>query len=270
MASPQNLVAVFEAITQNLERDRADLNQLDRDDNDSGDNMVANFQLVTSSLRQTVSQGGDQTDIGAALQQASQLLRSNGKGATAKIYAEGLDDASARLAGKSGFSLDDLMPLLEGLLGGAQRAQGSMGGGDGQGSLLDVLGPGVLSYLEGKRGGMSDSEAILNALLNLRRGAIGTARSPVGYGRAAGRDTSGEVDPGAAGAASLLEGLFGALLQSAMRSQGGARQAPAEAEAEAGGQIFPGGRGSQPKDAPAQQSSGNPILDILGSLFGKH
>lgn len=268
--SAESLVALFEAITRNLESDREDINQLDRDDGDTGDNMATNFRLVTNTLAQQVRQGSGQADIGAALAEASQVLRQEGRGATAKMYAEGLSDASQRLAGRQSFSLSELMPLLEGLLGGVQRSQG---GQVGEGTLLDVLVPGILTYMEGKRAGQDDLEAILNALLNLRRGSFGTARSSSGYGRASGRSTQGEIDPGAAAAASLLEGLFGALLKSGMRQgQSGTNPAPAST---GGSRSFPGPSNlpeqqESPRQAPApaQGPDFGQIIDILGGLFG--
>ena len=222
MASANNLVDLFSAITHNLQQDRQHINQLDSGDGDTGDNMAANFQLVTDTLSQFVQQAGPHADIGAALQQAAQVLQQQGHGATAPIYAQGLSDAAQRLQGKTGFTIDDLLPLLQGLLQGAQQASGTR---QGDGSLLDVLLPGILTYLQAKQAGASDTQAILNALLSLRRGANSTATSPKGYGKAAGSDTTGRIDPGAAGAASLLEGLFGALLNSALqRGTGSAPQ----------------------------------------------
>ncbi len=106
-----------------------------------------------------------------------------------------------------------------------------------------------MAYLEAKNGGQSDLEAILSGLLSSRRGATATAGTATGYGKGAGRDTTGEVDPGAAGAASMLEGLFGALLQSALRNQ---NQAPVPA---------------QPAPSSQQPSTTSMILDVLGGLF---
>lgn len=260
MADARSLVAVFEAITQNLEQDRDDINQLDRDDHDTGDNMARNFRLVTESLQKQVGQG-DQADVGALLGQAAQVLRDDGKGATAPIYAKGLEEAATKLKGQSSFGLDDLLPLLEGLLGGAQQAGGAQ---QGQGSLLDVLIPAIGSYSRAKRGGQGDLEAILGALLETRRGANGTARSSTGYGKGSGRDTAGELDPGAAAAASLLEGLFGALLKGGLQQAGGA----------GGGRSAGkyGGPSNLPDEAPAPppaaQGSGNPLIDLIGGLFG--
>ncbi|MBX0329641.1 dihydroxyacetone kinase subunit L [Oscillochloris sp. ZM17-4] len=250
MASADSLVAIFEAITQNLERDQSSLNHLDRGNGNSGDNMVHNFQLVTSTLRKVTAQGGQQ-DVGAALGQAAQVLRDDGKGATAPIYASGFQDAATQLQGKSSFSLSDLMPLLQALLGGMQKANNSK---PGEGSMLDAIVPGVMGYLDAKNNGQSEMEAILSGLLGSRRGANSTAGASTGYGQSAGRDTTGQIDPGAAGAASMLEGMFGALLQSAMRSQA---QGQAQQQAPA-----------QPAQPAQQPSTASTVIDILGSLFG--
>jgi dihydroxyacetone kinase-like protein len=282
MADARSLVAVFEAITENLEKDRDDINHLDRDDHDTGDNMVENFRLVTNTLQKQVGQG-ENVDVGAALGQAAQVLRSDGKGATAKIYASGLNEAATKLSGQNTFAMGDLLPLLEGLLGGAQSAGAGQGQGGSQGSLLDVLLPAIGAYSQAKRNGDDDMTAILGALLETRRGATGTARSSSGYGRASGRSTAGEVDPGAAAAASLLEGLFGALLKGGLKqaggggmqsSVGGARPGGGSASGKYGGPSTLPDVGQEPQqpqrdEQPAQpRSSGNPIIDILGSLFG--
>lgn len=259
MADARSLVAVFEAITQNLERDRDDINQLDRDDHDTGDNMARNFRLVTESLQKQIGDSG-QADVGAALGQAAQVLRDDGTGATARIYAQGLEEASTKLAGQSSFGLDDLLPLLEGLLGGAQAAGGAR---QGEGSLLDVLIPAIGSYSQAKRSGQGDLEAVLGALLETRRGANGTARSSTGYGRGSGRDTAGELDPGAAAAASLLEGLFGALLKGGLQQTAGGGAAAGKY---GGPSTLPPEQGEAP--APAARGSGNPIIDLIGGLFG--
>lgn len=266
MASTDGLVGLFEAMTQNIEQDRAQLNSIDRGDGDTGDNMAANFRLITDTLAQSLGPSGSTTDIGEALALAAQQLNQNGQGATAPIYAQGLREAGKRLAGQTSFALDDLLPLLEGLLTGSRQASGAS---QGQGSLLDVLLPGILAYVQAKRGGQSDMDAILTALLNLRRGSFGTAQSPVGYGRSGGANTTGQIDPGAAGAASLLEGLFGALLRGALSKGGGA-----------------GGIGSvlsQPQaQSPATQPQADPaagaslplpgipsgIGDLIGQLLG--
>ncbi|HEU5014137.1 MAG TPA: dihydroxyacetone kinase subunit L [Roseiflexaceae bacterium] len=264
MASADTLVALFSAITQNLQQDRTHINQLDPADGDTGDNMADNFALVTQALAQANQQAGGQADIGALLGQAAQTLRQQGKGATAPIYAQGLADAGQRLQGQTSFSLDDLMPLLQGLLNGAQQASGAQ---PGQGSMLDVLLPGIMAFMQAKQNGASDAQAILQALLSVRRGANSTAGSGQGFGRAQGSDTTGRIDPGAAGAASLLEGLFGALLNGALRGGSTPQQSTPQPSApsqgipglpgDLGGLIgglFGGGQGSSSMDVPPSQA----------------
>jgi dihydroxyacetone kinase-like protein len=248
MASSDSLVALFGAIAQNLDQDRQNLNQLDADDGDVGDNMAENFGLITDVLDQFVQRQGPQADAGAALAQAAEALRRQGRGATAPIYAQGLEDAAQRLHGRAGFSLDDVLPLLEGLMRGTQQASGVP---EGEGSMMDVILPSVLAYLQAKQSGASAEQALLEGLMGLRRGATGTARSSRGFGRGSGRDTKGQLDPGAAGAATLLEGLFGALLNGALR-QG---QAPAQPPAR------------PPTQAAPPQRRGGDIGDLLGELF---
>ncbi|KPV53693.1 hypothetical protein SE17_08125 [Kouleothrix aurantiaca] len=274
MASANGLVALFEAMTRNLEQDRAHINSIDRGDGDTGDNMAANFRLITNSLQKQLGQGHE-TDIGKALNQAAKTLQHQGQGATAPIYAQGLVEAGNRLAGQTNFSLDDLVPLLEGLLTGANQASGNT---QGAGSLIDVLLPGIMTYLQSKRAGQSDMEAILTALLNLRRGAFGTAQSPTGYGRSSGTDTTGQIDPGAAGAASLLEGLFGAILRQVLQGGGLGGLAGGLPQQQPAPHNLPSGRTSpQPAPQTIPSSGDNPfplpnlpggLGDLLGGLLG--
>jgi dihydroxyacetone kinase-like protein len=252
MASADSLVALFDAATRNVQQDRDHLNSLDTADGDVGDNMAANFQLVTETLAQAVRQAGPQADAGLALRQAAEALNRRGRGATAPIYAQGLQDAAQRLQGKSGFSIEDLMPLLEGLLSGTQQASGAQ---PGEGSMLDTLLPGIMAYMQAKQAGDSDTQALLKALLSLRRGANSTTLSPKGYGSGGGTDTTGRVDPGAAGAASFLEGLFGALLNSALQ-QGQPQQRTVPPQ-------------SQPQQPSQPQFPGGDLSDLLGQLFGE-
>lgn len=228
MASTVSLVDLFNAMTQSVEQDRAHLNHLDRDDGDVGDNAVANFGMVTNALSQALNQNNGQADVGEALQQAASILRSQGQGATAPIYAQGLEEAGRKLEGRNDFGIEDLLPLLEGLLRGSQQASGTQAG---DGSLLDVLLPAVMAYMQSKQSGATDVQALMAALLAVRRGTTGTASSSRGYGQGSGRDTTGQVDPGAAAAASLLEGLFGSLLNGLLGgknqpAQGGTQSAP--------------------------------------------
>jgi hypothetical protein len=133
--------------------------------------------------------------------------------------------------------------------------------------MLDVLLPGIMAFMQAKQNGASDAQAILQALLSVRRGANSTAGSGQGFGRGQGSDTTGRIDPGAAGAASLLEGLFGALLNGALRGGSTPQQSTPQPSApsqgipglpgDLGGLIgglFGGGQGSSSMDVPPSQA----------------
>lgn len=236
------LADVFESITQNMRQDQQMLNALDDDgDGDAGDNMVANMDTIAQALRQV--EGRDMT-VDQMLQYAGQTLRQQGKGATAPLYANGLDQAARNLAGKQSFSLEDLAGLLSGL---AQGIQNTPGVKQGEGGLLDGLIPGVTAFLESRKGGKSMIEALLAAFMASQRGAYQTSSADKGFGSAASKSTKGRVDPGAAGASSILGGLLDSLL-------GGGLQA---------------GRGEQPsKPGLGDLLGGSGLDELFGGLLG--
>jgi dihydroxyacetone kinase-like protein len=212
MPQSVDLATVFGQVAQELEADREHLNSLKGGSGHTGDNMAANFRLVSEVLSRNSGALSDRD----ALLAAAQALQEQGRGRTAPVYAGGLREAARKLAPDTQFTLDDLLPLLEGLLGGVQQASGAR---QGEGTLLDALIPGVLGYMEAKRRGASDTEAILDGLTASRRGAAGTMRRP------SGSSAPPQIDPGAAGVGSLLEGLFRGILRAT--SGLGASEAPA-------------------------------------------
>lgn len=204
-----DLGQLFESIAQSASKDRPYLNELDDvGDGDAGDNYQANMQLVATTLNQELR--GGQGDVGQALLTAARSLRSQGQGATAPVYAAGLAEAGQQLLGRTGLTVTDLLPLLEGLLRGAQ---GSSSIPQGNGGLLDALVPGVTAYLGAKQRGASDMEALMDALTGARQGTIGTRRQSPPVPSFGNRDTRGQLDPGAAGVGSLFEGLLRGMMQ---------------------------------------------------------
>lgn len=205
-----DLAQLFASVARSAAQDRPYLNDLDDvGDGDAGDNYHANMQLVADTLQQQLQ--GDRGDVGQALLAASKVLRSDGRGATAPIYASWLADAGQQLLGRTGLSVTDLLPLLEGLLRGAQGNTGTLP--QGSGGLLDALVPGVLGYLDAKRRGASDTDALLDALTGARQGTFGTRRQSPPVPSFGERDTRGQIDPGAAGIGSMFEGLLRGLMQ---------------------------------------------------------
>lgn len=216
-----DLARLFASVAHSAAQERPYLNDLDDvGDGDAGDNHQANMQLVADTLQQELH--GGRGDVGQALLTAARVLRGGGQGATAPIYAAGLAEAGEQLQGRTGLSVDDLLPLLEGLLRGAQGNPGSLP--QGSGGLLDALVPGVLGYLDAKRRGASDTDALLDALTGARQGTYGTRRQSPPVPSFGERDTRGQLDPGAAGVGSLFEGLLRGLLGQPSATPGGREQ----------------------------------------------
>jgi|HigsolmetaAR202D_1030399.scaffolds.fasta_scaffold00460_9 Dihydroxyacetone kinase len=201
MSQKLDLATLFASIAQELDVDRTQLNELDGRNGNAGDNLANNFRLVSEILAQQKGKTDDRT----ALKQAAQVLQTQGRGKTADLYASGLSEAAAKLPAGS-LSINDLLPLLEGLMRGVQQSSNAK---QGDGTLLDALIPGVLGYMQAKQRGASDMEAILDALASSRRGAYGNSASSGATSQA-----PAQADPGAVGVGSLLEGLFRGLLKS--------------------------------------------------------
>ncbi len=193
---------LFSAIAEQLRKDQNRLNDLDRagGNGNHGDNMVHNFDLIANELRGTRGQ-----DASAQLRRAAELMQQRGRGQSAQIYAEGLREASQQVQGKQGIGLDDLAPLLQGLLGGVQRRSGAEAG---QGSMLDSLLPGIMGYIGARNAGRGGLDAAMDAIRAATQGANQTQRAPAQYGQYRRDYNQPWQDPGASSGASLLEGIF--------------------------------------------------------------
>ena len=231
-----DLSKLWQSVASAAAEDRPYLNDLDDiGDGDAGDNYQANMQLIAETLERRLATPS--ADVGQALLSAADAVRTRGQGATAPIYASGLADAAGRLMGRTGLTVDDLLPLLEGLL---QGAQGSGSLPSGSGGMLDALVPGVLGYLGAKQRGASDLDALMEALAGARRGTYSTRRQSPSVPSFGDRDTTGQLDPGAAGIGSLFEGLLRGLLQQqapAAPTQPAAPRQPAQPQPSQGGRF---------------------------------
>src|SRR5689334_11744368 len=105
-----DLADVFGSVVNQLRTDRPQINALDSNGN-HGDNALHNFEVVANTLTGLRGQ-----DAGNQLRQAATALQQNGKGATANLYAQGLLQAASSLQGKTGIGVNEVMPLLQGLV----------------------------------------------------------------------------------------------------------------------------------------------------------
>jgi dihydroxyacetone kinase-like protein len=117
-------------------------------------------------------------------------------------------DAAQRLQGTQGIGVNDILPLLQGLLSGVQ---GRTNAQQGQGTLLDTLLPAVTSYMSARNSGRPNSSAIGDALSAAFRGSQQTYQQPFRSGNTSQQVAQPRQDPGAVSANSLLKGLFNSL-----------------------------------------------------------
>ena len=132
---PYDLSNLFGAALEAMAANRQEINDLDGYNGNHGDNMVENLRLITESLEEKSSQTPAE-----ALGYASQRLQSDGRGGTSQYYARGLGQAAEQLQGRASLDGNDVMSLVQMLLG-AIPSEGHEPQPQAGGSVLDqVLG----------------------------------------------------------------------------------------------------------------------------------
>lgn len=107
-----DLNSIFNVALQAMSGKRQEVNALDGYNGNHGDNMVQNLQLITNALRdKSTSSPSD------ALHYASEKLQQAGAGGTSQYYAQGLQQASQQLQGRSTLDQNDVVTLVQTLLG---------------------------------------------------------------------------------------------------------------------------------------------------------
>jgi hypothetical protein len=153
--------AALEAMTAN----RQEINALDGYNGNHGDNMVENLRLITESLQEKSSQTPAE-----ALGYASQRLQSQGRGGTSQYYARGLGQAAEQLQDRSSLDGNDVMSLLQMLLGAipSQGYQPQPQAGD---SVLDqVLGMASGQPSQGYQPQPQAGDSVLDQVLGMASG----------------------------------------------------------------------------------------------------
>ena len=127
-----NLSSLFGAALEEMVAHRQEVNELDGYNGNHGNNMVENLNIIRNAL--SAQNGRPPTD---ALRHASHELEARGRGGTSQFYADGLNQAADRLQGRSSLDQNDVMSIVQSLLG-AIPAQAET---QSEGSVLDqVLG----------------------------------------------------------------------------------------------------------------------------------
>jgi hypothetical protein len=205
---PYDLSNLFGAALEAMTANRQEINALDGTNGNHGDNMVKNLRLITDSLQEKSSQTPAE-----ALGYASQRLQSQGYGGTSQYYARGLGQAAEQLQGRPSLDGNDVMSLLQVLLGAIpsqghqpqpqagdsvleqvlgmaseQRPQATMPQDSDLdlGDVLDVLLPAGLAFLQAKQSGADTASAAKQALMSALMGGqvnplqAGTPRAAAG------------------------------------------------------------------------------------------
>jgi len=179
MPRKMDLLSLFSTVAGSLAQNQDSLNQADTYNHDHGDNMVETFRVITEAME--TKKGADPAD---QLAYASQLLKNRSKSGSAKMYAEGLSEASNKFQG-SELNNDNVMMLAQALLGGAQAPtpQSPASSGDPLGSLLGGMSSGQTSsgqegldmgnlinagmaFMNAKQQGGGNLESIIQALVS--------------------------------------------------------------------------------------------------------
>jgi hypothetical protein len=138
MTTPQtgqvDLARSFSAVTRALKANQASLNASDEYNHNHGDNMVKNFQVITTAMRQKKDAAPSEQ-----LQYASQALAKRANSGSAQMYAQGLSQAAERLQGQRGIDANSMITLVQALMGGGQASAPAPASAGGMGDLLGSL-----------------------------------------------------------------------------------------------------------------------------------
>lgn len=137
-----DLSKLFGAVAQTMLQNQSTLNEADTYNHDHGDNMVQTFEVITQAMKEKSN-----ATPAEQLAYASQLLSAKSQSGSAKLYAQGLQDASKKFVGKTSITPSNGTTLIQTLMGtqkkipatSVQRPASAPAGADLLGSLLGGL-----------------------------------------------------------------------------------------------------------------------------------
>ena len=197
MAQELNLSTVFGEIAKTLSANQQQLNDADDYNHNHGTNMVETFQQIQKAVSKKEGE-----PVSDQLAYASKVLEEKTSGSTAKIYAEGLANASKQFVGKD-FNAETAGTLINSMMGMSDTQKG---GGDLLSTLLGSLGGNAQAVQETPAPSTpADASNLLGSLLG---GLTGQAQQKP------------EANQSSGGIADLLGGLMGNQ-SSSQQSSGG-------------------------------------------------
>ena len=154
-----DLASLFQSVTAALSSQKDSLNQADTYNQNHGDHMVDNFQVITAALEKM--RGASPSE---QLAYASQKLGQSSTSSSAQAYSQGLARAANQLQGQPALTADNAMSLVQSLLGASEAAQPATRGKSGGTPLGNLLAAGS-AYMQAKQQGASALEAVMKAYL---------------------------------------------------------------------------------------------------------
>jgi hypothetical protein len=180
---------VFNTALQGMMSKRQEVNDLDGYNGNHGDNMVANLDLITQALK-----GQPDRTPSVALNEAARQIRKKGRGGTSKYYTKGLEQAAQRLEGHNNVSQDDVLVMLQTLMGAipsqgyperpgttesvlsqvmgqrpavqaTPKVESEPQAAAGMGDVVETLLPMGLAFLQAKQAGADTTEAAGQVLM---------------------------------------------------------------------------------------------------------
>lgn len=246
--STPDLGSLFGAALGALRNNRQHVNDLDGYNGNHGDNMVHNLDVITQAL-----QSKAEAPPAAALEAAAQRLQTQGKGGTSRYYAQGLNQAADQFRGQSALDNDDVMKLLQSVLGSIPAAGSAPAASPA--SVPASAGAGnVLEALLGMAGGAAPTQA---------------AQSPAGGDLLSGLlgAMGGQAQPSSAQPDGLgLDDLMTAAGHFMRAKQAGSDNMTAVTQAAMSTLM-----GSQPLQSNSPQAAAGGLIaqSVLGALFGR-
>jgi hypothetical protein len=241
--SQADLSKLFSAVTRTLQENQSTLNSADEFNHNHGDNMVETFQTITKAVRERKASPPSEQ-----LAYASQQLNQKAQSGSAKLYTQGLEQASARFQGQKGITADNALQLVQALMGGQSSGGQTQApsAGSGMSDLLDSLVGGQSSAAQPSSSGQ-DSSGITDLLGSLLGGQT-PASQPQGA------QESGGID---------MNMLLNAGMTFFQARQQGAEPVQAIAQALMSG--------SQMKNSPHREQSGqlvaSTLINVVGSML---
>ncbi len=134
-----DLNSIFNLALQAMQSKRQEVNELDGYNGNHGDNMVTNLELIANAVREKSS-----VPPAEALRYAGDKLQQAGHGGTSQYYATGLQQASQTLQGHAALNQDDVVTLVQTLLGALPAQSGPAPQPQARDSVLGQLVGGLL------------------------------------------------------------------------------------------------------------------------------